>query len=258
MTDDDVYRKKPKGKILFSLFGSDAVSSSLPLQNLLEEYVNEEFIEKVAEEHRKGRRLFIGTTNLDAKRLVIWNMGHIANIGDEKAMDLFRKIMLASASIPIALPPVYFSVEAAGQQYDEMHVDGGATVEVFFYGSILDIDAASEKLDFEKPSTKVKLYIIRNSIIEPKYETVKPRIIDIASNALSHLLVSHGIGDLYRIYTISERDGFDFNLASIPDEYDYEEQSAFDSVAMNILYDMGYDAAINGYEWKKLPPNFEK
>ncbi|NIP29728.1 MAG: patatin family protein, partial [Candidatus Dadabacteria bacterium] len=250
VSDDDIFIKKPFSKLIF---GSDSLRSSLPLQKLIEENIDEDFLKKVAEEHKKGRRLYIGTTNLDAKRLVIWNMGHIAEIGDERALELFQKIILASAAMPVALNPIYFSVEANGKVYDEMHVDGGVTVQVFFYGSILNIESAIKTLGIEdKP--KVRLFIIRNAIIKPDYEAVKPRISSIAGSSLSNLIRNDGIGDLYRIYTISQRDGFEFNLASLPPDYQYEKKGEFDPGEMKLLYDLGYKAAINGYPWEKYPP----
>jgi len=253
-TDNDIFRKKRLSRIIA---GSDSVASSLPLQRLIEENIDGEFLKKIAEEHKKGRRLYIGTTNLDAKRLVIWNMGHIAEIGDERALELFQKIILASASMPVAMNPIYFSVEANGKVYDEMHVDGGATVEVFFYGSILDIESGYKTLGIEdKP--KVRLFIIRNAIIQPEYQAVKPRISSIAASSLSNLIRNQGIGDLYRIYTVSQRDGIEFNLTSLPPDYEYESEGQFDPTEMKLLYDMGYEAAINGYKWEKYPPLYKQ
>jgi len=254
VSDEDIYKKKSLTNIIYS----DSLASSLPLQTLIRENINEELIKKVAEEHKKGRRLFIGTTNLDAKRLVIWNMGRIAEIGDERAIELFQNILLASAAVPVALPPVYISMVANGEVYDEMHVDGGTSVEVFFYGAILDIESGLKTLGIED-IPKVRLFIIRNSIIQlSEYKPVKPRIIDIASNAMTNLIGSQGIGDLYRIYTISQRDGFEFNLATLPDDYKYETKVQFDPVEMKMLYEMGYEAAKNGYPWKKYPPFYIK
>jgi hypothetical protein len=184
-------------------------------------------------------------------------MGHIAEIGNDRAVEIFQKVLLASAAIPVALPPVYFSMEANGKVYDEMHVDGGASVEVFFYGAVLDIKSGLKTLGIEN-LPQVRLFIIRNSIIEHDYKAVKPRIIDIASRALSSLIGSQGIGDLYRIYSISQRDGVDFNLASLPPDYNYETKSEFDTELMNKLYNGAYEEAKNGYPWKKYPPYYKK
>jgi len=251
VSDEDVYKEKSLLNIIFS----DSATSSIPLQNLLKKNVNEELLQKVAEEHKKGRRLFIGTTNLDAKRLVIWNMGYIAAIGGEKALELFQKVMLASASVPVAFPPVYFSVEKNGIVYDEMHVDGGAIVQVFFYGAMLDVQEGLDILGIvDKP--RVRLFIVRNSITEPEYKTIKPRIVDIASTSLQSLIITEGIGDLYRIYMYAERDGIEYNLASLPYDYSYKSKGSFDPDEMKMLYEMGYEKGKNGYPWEKYPPYF--
>ena len=84
--------------------------------------------------HDQGKRLYIGTANLDAQRPVVWNMGLIAKSNHPSAPQLFRDVMLASASIPVAFPPVYIKVEVNGEEYDEMHVDGGTFAQVFFHG----------------------------------------------------------------------------------------------------------------------------
>jgi len=258
VTDEDIFKKKSIRNIIYS----DSLASSEPLRALVRENINEELINKVAEEHKKGRRLYIGTTNLDANRLVIWNMGHIAEIGGPRAVELFQNIMLASAAVPAALPPVYISMEADGETYDQMHVDGGASVEVFFYGAILDIESGIETLEIEEnlsiEKQKVRLFIIRNSIIQPDYKPVKPRILDISARAMTNLIGSQGIGDLYRIYVISKRDGFDYNLAALPDDYSYQSKANFDPVEMAMLYKMGYEAAKNGYPWQKYPPYFKE
>ena len=107
--------------------GVDSLADSSPLQGLIEKYVTDDAIRSVALAHQTGRRLYIGTTDLDANRLTIWNMGVIASIDRPEAFDLFRKILLASASIPIIFPPVYIPVEVEGEIYEEMHVDGGVS-----------------------------------------------------------------------------------------------------------------------------------
>jgi predicted acylesterase/phospholipase RssA len=89
---------------------------------------------KVAREYEKGRLLAIQTTDLDAGRPVFWNIGAIAASGRPQALDLIRRILLASAAIPAAFPPVLFDVEANGRAYQELHVDGGAVSQSFLVG----------------------------------------------------------------------------------------------------------------------------
>jgi len=250
----DIYTEHSMLRILW---GTDALTDTSPLAKLLTKCVDEKVLAAVAEEHRKGRRLYIGTTNLDAGQFVVWNMSAIAASGHPDALGLFRDIMRASASIPVAFPPVYVTVEADGTAYDEMHVDGGASTQVFFYGFMLDIAAAAKEAGVEKVPS-IRLYIIRNAQIKSSPQQVKARLLPIAGRAVSDLLFTQGIGDLYRIYTIATRDGIDFNLASIPETYESQAKETFDREAMKRLFDLGFQQAAGGYPWRKLPPGLEE
>jgi len=234
---------------------SDAASSSKPLQALIERVVTESVMQAIAEEHRKGRRLLIGTTNLDAGRPVIWSIGHIAVSGGPEALALIHQVLLASASIPVAFPPVLVEVEVEGQRYDELHVDGGTTSQVFLYPIGLDFAYVLNKL--EVPGTP-KVYIIRNSQLAPKWKTTKNKIIPIASRSLPFLIRTQGIGDLYKIFLEAKRDGLDYNLAFIPEDFHAESKEGFDPEYMTKLFNVGYELAKSGYPWKKTPPELSE
>ena len=118
--------------MLAALF-EDALADNAPLQKLVAKYVTPEMLQEIAAEHAKGRFLLIGTTNIDARRPVIWNIGKIAASGNPKALELVRKILVASAAIPAAFPPMMIDVNVDGKHYQEMHVDGGASAQVFVY-----------------------------------------------------------------------------------------------------------------------------
>ena len=143
VTSSDIFRQKS----LLTVLWRESVADTAPLARLLELYVDEAMLAEVAAEHKKGRRLIIGTTQLDAQRLVLWDMGAIATSGHPDAIKLFRKVMLASASIPGAFPPQYIKVEAGGGFYDEMHVDGGTTAQVILYETALDPETMIAGLD---------------------------------------------------------------------------------------------------------------
>jgi predicted acylesterase/phospholipase RssA len=233
------------------LLGGDALASNAPLAKVIASYVTPEFLAEVAAEYRKGRRLLIGTTNLDAQRPVIWDMGQIAAIGTPEALDLFRKVLLSSAAIPAVFPPGFISVDADGSIYDEMHVDGGATREVF----LLPTQFMASKID---PTIGVhpirRVYIIRNGRVAPEWKAVKARTLSIAGRAVSTLIKNQGIGDLYELYEFSKRNGADYNLAVIPGDFPDTSTSAFDPKYMTALFDKGFSLAEAGYAWKKVPP----
>lgn len=234
---------------------TDAMANTEPLKALIAQYVDEEVMHKIAAAHRDGRSLNIGTANLDSMRPVIWRLGPIANSGHPDALELIRKILLASASIPAAFPPVLIPVEAGGKQYDELHVDGGATAQVFLYPAGLDYDEVLAKL--EVPG-RPKVYIIRNSRLDPIYQQVENKLFPIAGRSLESLVRTQGIGDLYRIYLESCRDGLDFNLAYIPAEFTQQSKEEFDTEYMKALYELAYERSKAGYDWQKLPPELEE
>jgi predicted patatin/cPLA2 family phospholipase len=239
--------------LLETITGSSAAGTE-PLKKMLAKYFDREFLEAVAAEHRKGRRLFIGTTNLDARRPVIWNIGLIAESGRPEALDLIQKVLLASASIPGAFPPVIFEVDSDGKRYDELHVDGGAAAQVFLYPA--DLQWQFVLRNFKVKGTP-RAYVIRNSFLKPEYKAIEAKIFPIANMTIESLIRTQGIGDMYRIYLDCQRDGIEYNLAYIPDTFDVNPDELFDPVYMRQLFDLGYRMAQAGYPWDKAPPGFE-
>jgi hypothetical protein len=244
----DLVRKRG----VLSIVTSDSAADTAPLKALIAHYVDARVIAAIAAEHRNGRRLWIGTTNLDAGRPVLWNIGVIANSRDPKAPGLIHDILLASASIPGAFPPVLINVEADGKAFDELHVDGGTTNQVFFYPAGLDWKEVLKRL---KVPGKPDLYVIRNAFLQPDYHATKKKIIPIAGRSISTLLRTQGIGDLYRIYDNAKRDGLRFHLTSIPDDFNMKSKESFDPVYMRALYDVGYEIGKSGKGWLDSPPS---
>ena len=229
----------------------ESYASTKPLQDLIEKLIDEKVLEAVAVEHAKGRRLYIGTTNLDAQRFMIWDMGAIAASGHPDALKMFRKVMLASASIPGAFPPVYFDVEVNGKTYDEMHVDGGVITEVFGYGSLYtDVDVTSA------PEDICSIYVIRNGKLDTEPMHVPRKVIKIAIRSFSSLMKAHSWGDMFRIYFVAKENNIDFNYVSLPQDYASQGKEMFDPVEMKRLFDLGYNMAKDGYVWNKIPPMF--
>lgn len=246
----DLLRKRP----LLSIVSAASVADTAPLRRLIASYVDGVMIAKIAAEHRKGRRLFIGTTNLDAGRPVLWNIGAIANSSDPAAADLIHDVLLASASIPGAFPPVLINVKTNGKIFDELHVDGGTTTQVFLYPAGIDWRQVTRKLAVPVPPD---VYVIRNASLNPVYDPVRPGLIPIAGRSISALIRTQGIGDMYRIYLGAKRDGLDYHLAFIPDEFDVKSDEPFDLDYMRQLYQLGYTHGKSGKNWHSAPPGFE-
>ncbi|HEY9568606.1 MAG TPA: patatin-like phospholipase family protein, partial [Thalassobaculum sp.] len=235
------------------VFG-DALADTLPMSRMIERYVTQDLLDAIAVEYAKGRLLLVGTTNLDSRRPIIWNMTAIAASASPDALPLFRKILMASAAVPGAFPPVMIDVQVDGEAYQEMHVDGGAMAQVFLYPSALHLAEEAARLHAQRER---RVYIIRNARLDPDWADVERRTFSIAGRAISSLIHSQGIGDLYRIYVTSQRDGLDYNLAFIGREFHFKHDDEFDQKFMRALYHYGYDLGRQGYPWRKAPPGFE-
>ncbi|MDG4596518.1 MAG: patatin-like phospholipase family protein [Candidatus Contendobacter sp.] len=240
---------EPRG--ILAALTDDAMADNRPLRNLIKKYVNRELLDAIAAEYAKGRLLLVGTADLDARRGVIWNLTKLATYPDPRALELFQTLLVASAAIPGAFPPVLIDVEVDGQPYQEMHVDGGAMAQVFVYPPSLDLKAMGRKSGNQRER---RVYVIRNSRLDPDWAQVERRAMSIAGRAVSSLIHTQGIGDLYKIYLTTQRDGVDFNLAYIPASFNAPHREEFDTEYMRQLYALGYDLAAKGYPWQKTPP----
>ena len=259
---DDVLRKvytqsKPEDILeergILAAITNDALADNAPLGRLTEKYITQDTLKAIAGEHAKGRLLLMATTNLDSRQAVIWNMTKLAASNHPDALKLFRKIMLASAAIPGAFPPALIDVEVNGKPYQEMHVDGGATAQVFVYPPSFKLGELSKQQGITRER---HLYVVRNSRLDPDWAEVERQTLSIAGRPISSLIQTQGAGDLYRIYSIATRDGVDYNLAYIPRNFQSVHMEEFDTEYMRLLFQKGYDMAVKGYPWEKQPPGF--
>lgn len=240
---------------VFKLLSGDAAGDSTPLREMIRNSLTPDILSAIAAEYAKGRRLIVGTTNLDAKRPVLWDITAIAASDRPEALQLVHDVILASASIPGVFPPVYIKVKADGQWYDEMHVDGGTTFQVFLYPPQLDHKKLS---DFLKRDFEAHIYVIRNACLDPQWKAVEPRLAPIAAGTIATLILNQGMGNIELMYFLAMRDGYNYNLAYIPSEFTEEQKERFDPTYMKKLFDLGYDLARSGYPWQKIPPRMKK
>lgn len=251
ITDDDVMRKTgPLGAV----FGASLTDNS-PLKALVARNVTSELIDRIAEENAKGRRLLVGTTNLDAQRPVVWDMTAIAASGNPNRVQLFRDVLIASAAIPGIFPPQLIRVQADGKLYEELHVDGGTTTQAFLLSAENSLKEVDEALKFKR---KRALYVIINGTFAPQAEKTETKALAIATRSITTLIKNQSIGDVYKMYAQSERDGVAFNLASIPPDFTDKAKSEFDQAYMRKLYDLGYRLGQSPGVWEKTPPDYDK
>ena len=230
-----------------ALFGALAIARTDPLRRQIERFVDDAMLAEIAAAHGRGRRLLIGTTNIDAARPVIWNMGRIAERGE---LELFRDVVLASASIPGAFPPVPIEVEVDGRRYTELHVDGGVTHSV-----IIGPSRAAEMLPTDLPfPVRRRIHVVVNFALLPAYEPVADRLRAIVTRSFNTLLRAQSEGDLLRIHREAEAAGADFRLTFLPPGFSAPQASAFDRAYMTALFEAGRDEARDGIVWLDAPP----
>ncbi len=239
---------------LFGALFGEALADTEPLARLISRYVDQQMLADIAREYAKGRLLLIGTTSLDEQRPVIWNLGAIAGSGHPGALELTRKVLLASAAIPGAFPPVMIEVDAAGRRYQEMNVDGGAVVQTFLYppdtGLRVDLRSAEH-------ARQRHAYIVRNGRLDPDWAKVDRRFLKIVGRAISTMIHYSGYNDIIRIYATTKRDGVDYNLAYIEPDFPDMKHEEFDPAYLRALFDYGYAKGRQGSAWHKAPPLLE-
>ncbi len=155
ITAGDIFEDRPT---------TDSLMDSWPLKRTIEKRVTPQLLKDIAAEHARGRRLLVVTTNLDAGRPMVWNMGAIAARGDDKALQLFRSVLLASASIPGIFPPVLITAESHGKEVQELHNDG--TITAPFYVAPTSVLAGTGTVHLP---TK-QLYVIANAKLSQQFE----------------------------------------------------------------------------------------
>jgi predicted acylesterase/phospholipase RssA len=258
--NEDVF--KARGKL--AALNDDALLDTAPLRSTLTAMLTEDIVRRVAEEHAKGRRLYIGTTNLDANTFTVWDMGAIAASDRPDKVQRYRDVVRASAAFPIAFPPVYLEVERPdGTRYTQMHADGGLRQTVFFYDFVDEWQDALRAEGVKADRVRPMLYLLNNDRIHGRVRNspVKGRTLSIAGASIDTLMRQTLLDSLYRLWVTALSNGADFNIAFIPPEFDLSDNSLlFDNAEMELLYQLGYQQARSGEAWltQKAPGTVEE
>ncbi|RVU18102.1 patatin-like phospholipase family protein [Methylobacterium oryzihabitans] len=232
----------------------DGLFGDQRLRGLVGRYVTPELLAAVAEEHAKGRRLLVVTTNLDAQRAVIWDMGAIAASGQPNAVALFRDVLTASASVPAVFPPMLIDAQAGNRAFQEMHVDGSVVTPVFTLPEAFLVQDGRIETSRGKPN----IYVIINGRIEPSFRVVENGTLPIATRTLSTLGRSRSRETLTSTYAFARRNGMGFNLTYIDRRIpEVPADKGFDTAYMRRLYEDGYEKGRSGAVWQNALPREE-
>ncbi len=251
---EDVYRIRP----WLTLPWSDSIAESDPLRTMIAREIDETLLEKIAAAHAQGRRLYIGTTNLDSKRLVVWDMGAIASSNRPDKLHLYRTVVLASCSVPGVLPPVSIDVTVDGQLSTELHADGSVTASVFADLYMLRAPRPPEGAPETQPVEGANVYAIVAGKIYADPGSVKKQLFSVTGQSLLTVLQARADGDLTRLFLMATLSGGQFNLAAVPQEMHVGTNALdFEPIVMRRLFDVGYKFAAAGGRWRGTPPGAE-
>ena len=228
----------------------DGFASSEPLELLLATYVTAEVLQEIANEYRRGRDLYIMTTDLDAGVPVIWNMGAIAASDSPNALALFRQVMRASAAIPVAVSPVLINVTAAGRHFQELHVDGSVVQQVFLYPYSTPLPAPAAR----DAGPSCRAFIIMNTQFDSNWSPTPRRTLGIGERAMQTLTRVEASTDVDRIFAALQQQSIDFNLAYIDSDFQVAHPRDFDESYMRALFVYGQQLGSRDDRWHDTPP----
>lgn len=248
-------------KILPLFLWSKAAATSDPLRKQIRSVINQDLLDQIAVQHRLGRRLYIGTTNLDTQRPVVWDIGAIAAGEDPRKVELVQDVILASCSVPGLLPPIEINVAINGQRYSELHVDGGVGASMFLPPQTLicpsesdfrsDVPASPRR----RPTT---VYTIVAGKAIPDPVPVKQGLLQLSGASLAGMLRAQQEHDLMRIYLMTYFANARFQLTAIPQEFSMPVTSIeFDLKTMRALFDEGDRLGRSSAGWTETPPGID-
>jgi len=226
-----------------AIFGA-SVYRGEPLAQLVDRYVTDDLLTAIAREAEKGRLLLVATTDLDTEQTVIWNLGLIAQQGGAKSRRLFRDVLIASVSVPGIFPPMMIRVEQAGEDFEEMHVDGSATASMFFIP-----DIAAILPDPLEPLHGGHLYVLVNGGFRTPEATTRNQTVSIVRRSAGATLQGGTRAALELAYSVAQRHQMSVAVSEIPDAYPFGGTLDFDPSRMRALFSFGEHCALVGQLW---------
>lgn len=235
ITNADIYTDRG----ILSLLSADSLKDTAPLRIMIAKYITADTLKRVAAAYDDNRMLAVGTTNIDYGQTWVWNMTMIAKAGK---LELYRDVLLASASFPIVFPPV----EIDGHLF----VDGAARSNLVVPGMG----------GTQRPNPPLygpgNLYLIDNGKVTQPPAALIRALGPVAATAISVMMEQSMQTALTRSYFGTKVLGYTFNMAGIPDDVNIgNDPLAFDPVQMRAAFDAGRALGAQDNPWHGTPIN---
>lgn len=218
-------------RILPAVFGAPAINSASGYRRLIDRYIDQAVLDRLAERAAEGRRLVVVSTDLDREQPVHWDLTALARSGHPDALTLLRDIIQASSAIPVIFPPVMIPVvDAAGRRYELMHVDGGTSLQFTLMGLGSSVVSAAQV-----PA----VYLVLNQFPDAVPSAKAPHVIPVASAATSTMIESAALSEADRVADLARQSGIPIRIAAIPPDFTRPTEEEFDPAYMKSLTDLG-------------------
>jgi len=248
LTTKDVYIKQ-----FVRVLVSESLADNAPLVKEVDRVLTPKIMCEIAQAHREGRRLYIGTTELEGKRFVVWDIGAIAIKGGEENRELIKQILVGSSAIPGFFPPSKIRVTVDGKKYYEKHGDGGTSQAIFFRPPYLSEAERTNRDGLHLAGTRIWCIVAGKLYADP--DPLRARALTVAGTSVSSIIYAQTRGDLQRIFTVSLLSGMDYNIAAMDEEFAAPKSAtAFEIEPLLSMYNEGYREATSEKPWRKSPP----
>jgi predicted acylesterase/phospholipase RssA len=239
ITQSNIYTQR---NVLSVVGGENSLMDTSPLARLIEKHVTMETLERVAREHEKGRRIAIGTSNLDYRQLWAWNLGEIAKRRSPEALELYRKLLRAAASPPMIFPPV---------EVDGHLLADGAVIDNLLIAGLYE---PAEEDRFPE-TVRGAIYTIHNGRLAVAPTPTEDSLLGLASRTVE-MSLDRGMGStLYTAYLAARLKSYEFFLLSVPQTVEMGSNPlAFAQEEMRRLFDIGRELGRNPESWARVPP----
>jgi predicted acylesterase/phospholipase RssA len=231
----------------------ESYADTSPLAARIQAFLTADVMHDLAEAHRQGRRLYVGTTEEEGKQFVVWDVGAMADRNGPGDRELIGKVLLASSAAPGFFPAVKIDVTVDGVPHTERHVDGGVSQALFYRPPYVPRGDRSDVAARDLAGAKVYVIVAGKLYADP--EVIRPWSLDQAGKNLSTLIYAQTRGDLQRLYTVCLLTGMDYYVSAIPPEYPLPMSSAeFKPGPMLALFEEGRRVIASAKAWRVLPP----
>jgi predicted acylesterase/phospholipase RssA len=250
LRNKDLFKVKP----VRGLF-REAFTGTSRLASRIDAFLTADVMQDLAEAHRRGRRLYIGTTEQEGKQFIVWDIGAIACRDGPGGRELINNILLGSSAVPGLFPAAKIPITVDGVPYAERHVDGGVSRALFFHHPHVPPEQRSDVAARDLAGAKVYVIVAGKLFADP--EVVRPWSFSLAKNSVATLLHAQTRGDLQQLYTLCLLTGMDYYVSAVPPEYNLELTNVeFDPAQLSKLFEEGKRVILSPTPWRTVPPGF--